>query len=319
MKRKKGAAQIMCAPKEVVSAMCLECDIVEGACLMRLPCCGWLLSLRIILFGNLLTMFDRRIKMQPTAYPHVNAVLENLLAQMQAILGDKLVGLYLYGSLVAGDYDDDTSDIDLLAATSGDIDTVDFDALNTMQEDFVAARPKWQDRLEIAYLSLHALKTFKTEAHPIAIISPGEPFNIKNGGRDWLVNWYVVREKGVTLFGPPPETIIAPVSKEEFIEVVKEHLVWWRDWINEAHPRGAQAYAILTMCRALYTVTHGEQLTKPQAALWAQQEFPEWASTIRNALMWRKVSRDKNIEIDHAATLPETRRFVKFVIDRILG
>jgi hypothetical protein len=255
--------------------------------------------------------------MQATAYPHINEVLETLLSQMQQILGDKLLGLYLYGSLVAGDYDDDTSDIDLLAATAGEIDPAEFNALKKMQDDFVVLRPKWQDRLEIAYLSLHALKTFKTQASPIAIISPGEPFNIKDAGKDWLVNWYVVREKGVTLFGPPPTTIIEPISKEEFIEVVKEHLVWWREWIDEMHTRGSQAYAILTMCRALYTVKNGEQLSKLRAALWAQQELPEWASTIKNALVWRKLSREENVVYD--PTLPETRRFVHFVIDRILG
>jgi predicted nucleotidyltransferase len=257
--------------------------------------------------------------MQATAYPHVNEVLESLLAQMRDSLGEKLVGLYLYGSLVAGDYDDDTSDIDLLAATADGINEAEFSALKKMQDDFVALRPKWQDRLEIAYLSLRALKTFKTQESPIAIISPGEPFHIKEAGKDWLVNWYVVREKGVTLFGPPPTTVIEPITKEEFIEVVKDHLVWWREWINEMHTRGSQAYAILTMCRALYTVKNGEQLSKPQAALWAQQELPEWASTISNALLWRKISREENIDVDHEATMPETRRFVSYMIDRILG
>jgi hypothetical protein len=71
------------------------------------------------------------------------------------------------------------------------------------------------------------------------------------------------------------------------------------------------------MCRALYTVTHGEQISKIQAAAWAMRELPEWASLIQNALLWRQAWRDKNI--DHAATMPETRRFVHFILDRILA
>jgi hypothetical protein len=36
----------------------------------------------------------------PTLYSEINKLLELLLSSMQKILGEKLVGLYLYGSLV---------------------------------------------------------------------------------------------------------------------------------------------------------------------------------------------------------------------------
>ena len=126
--------------------------------------------------------------MQPTSYPHINALLDSLLSYMQGILGEKLVGLYLYGSLVMGDFDNEISDIDLLAAATTDIDYVEFNALQKMQDDIVTKQKEWDDRLEIAYLSLHALKTFKTQTSQIAIISPGEPFHIKEAGKDWLMN-----------------------------------------------------------------------------------------------------------------------------------
>jgi predicted nucleotidyltransferase len=89
--------------------------------------------------------------MQPTACPHINELLDSLLSQMKTILGDKLVGLYLYGSLVTGDFDIDISDIDLLAATSSDNDETEFDALKQMQDGFVATHPNGR-RLEIAYV-----------------------------------------------------------------------------------------------------------------------------------------------------------------------
>src|SRR5689334_18419057 len=110
--------------------------------------------------------------MEPTNYPHINRLLADLLARMQAILGDKLVGLYLYGSLVTGDFDDTVSDIDLLAAITDDLTEPQFSALQAMHHQFVADYPERQDRLEIAYLSLGALQTFKTQSSPIGIISP---------------------------------------------------------------------------------------------------------------------------------------------------
>jgi hypothetical protein len=254
--------------------------------------------------------------MQPTPYPYVNDLLATLLSQMQAILGGKLVGLYLSGSLVIGDFDGDVSDIDLLAAISSDLNEADFAALQAMHDGLAAANPAWKDRIEVAYLSLHGLKTFRTERSPIGIISPGEPFHIIEAGEDWVVNWYIVRAHGQTLFGPPPAAIIDPISMAEFMQTVKDHIFMWRDWIADTYGRGSQAYAILTLCRGLYTLKHGEQVSKRQAALWAKTELPQWAALIDNALLWRQAQWNQE-GVDHAATLPETRRFVEYVVDLV--
>src|SRR6185437_13654186 len=116
--------------------------------------------------------------------------------------------------------------------------------------------------------------------------SPGEPFHTKNAGIDWLINWYVVREKGVALFGPSPKTLIDPISREELVQAVEDSARWWRGRVENHEPwhRNAQVYAILTMCRALYTFKTTDFVSKRQAALWAQTAMPEWAPVIRRAL-----------------------------------
>lgn len=254
--------------------------------------------------------------MHATLYSEVNDLLKVILAEMQTVLGEKLVGLYLYGSLVTGDFDFDASDIDLLAAIASDLEQAEFERLDKMHLDFIAQHPRWENRLEIAYLSLHGLKTFKTQSSPIGIISPGEPFHIIEAGKLWLVNWYFVREKGVTLYGPPPQAIIDHISREEFIEVVREHVRGWGDWINNLQSLPSQAYAILTLCRALYTITNGEQASKKQAALWAIQKLPQWATLIQNALEWRRTWREE--KADAPAMLVETQQFARMVISQIL-
>ena len=156
--------------------------------------------------------------------------------------------------------------------------------------------------------------TFKTQSSLLAIISPGEPFHLKEAGREWLINWYAVQEKGVPLYGPPPEEIIEPVSKQEFIEAVHEQALEWRKYILKArHWRPGQAYAILTLCRALYAHSKGEQASKLQAARWVQQQLPQWAELVENALLWRKEYR--NDQLNHAATYPQAEEFVNFIID----
>jgi len=235
---------------------------------------------------------------------------------MQATLGSSLLGLYLYGSLVAGDFDDDISDIDLLAVTATDIIDDEFIALDQMHSAFVQEHPAWDDRLDIVYVSASALQAFGTQATTLAVISPGEPFHhIAEADPGWLMNWYVVQEQGHALHGPPAATFIHLISKEEFIQVVRGHARWWSTGIHNAHTRKSQAYAILTMCRALYTQTYGEQVSKHRAAAWAQEKLPEWSALIQDALRWRTAWRDDNV--DHTATFPETLRFVQFAIRQI--
>jgi len=253
--------------------------------------------------------------MQPTSYPEVNSVLESLLARLQAILAQKLAAVYLYGSLVYGDFEPRSSDIDLLALIESPLTNEEFGALQEMHQELALANPRWEDRIEVAYVTLDAIKTFREHPNLIANISPGEPFHSLEAGKEWLINWYMVRKIGITLYGPPPQELIDPIATEEFIKNVRNNAHSWAQWVENYRHRGAQAYVIITMCRALYTLTYGEQLSKPKAAAWAIQTYPQWATLIQNALVWRIEWDDPAGEAE--ATFPETVRFVHFAISQI--
>ena len=254
--------------------------------------------------------------MHATPYPDINNILEHIFAEMQQILSGRLLGLYLYGSLVTGDFDPNSSDIDLLAVIDCDLDDREADTLKRMHDRIAAAYPDWPDRIEVQYVSAAALRTFRSRPHPMAAISPGEPFHVIEAGADWLVNWYVVQEYGKTLFGPAPSAWIEPIAHEAFIETIRQHMRQWRDWIEHLpRRRPSQAYAILTMCRGLYTLTHGEQVSKKRAALWVQRYLPAWSPLIADALTWREHWRD--LMEGGQDAFPETVRFVHAVIELI--
>jgi predicted nucleotidyltransferase len=254
--------------------------------------------------------------MQFTPYPDINSFFNTLLLQLKAILGDRLIGVYLFGSLVWGDFEYESSDIDLLVVTSSNITYNEFDKLDVMQKDLAKTYSHAKEgMIEIAYMSEDALQTFKTKRSQIAIIHPGEPFHIKDAGKDWLMNWYSVQEKALTLFGPPAKTLIAHITREEFIQAVRDYANAWRSRINGLHGRPGQAYAILTTCRAYYTYKNGEQTSKKRAANWTAKEFPQWSTLIENALKWREDWRSN--QVDAEETLPEIKQFVHFILDQI--
>ena len=249
--------------------------------------------------------------MPHTPYADVNRLLELLLSRMLDILRERLIGVYLYGSVATGDFDTGVSDVDLLAATSSDLSAREFDALRSMHLEFARDNPEWEDRIEVAYISVAALRAFRSETGPIAVISPGEPFHMKEAGLDWLANWYCVRENGVALHGPPPHALIAPISREEFAECIRGYAAHWSGRIRDVREPKLQAYAVLTMCRALHLHKTGAQASKRQAALWAQAELPEWSGLIQSALAQREAWREPQIydAAAHAASV----RFVALV------
>src|SRR5205085_2375436 len=93
------------------------------------------------------------MKMQadPTPYADINLLLEQLLSGVQKIFGKKLIGFYLFGSLVTGDFERGSSDIDLVAVTSSDIDEKELEELQQMHHDFVDKNKEWDGRIEVAY------------------------------------------------------------------------------------------------------------------------------------------------------------------------
>ena len=256
--------------------------------------------------------------MKPIPYKAVNDLLSSLLSNIQNVLGEKLVGLYLYGSATAGDFDPELSDIDLLAAVQTDITDREFSELEKMHNDLVQKYPKWKDRIEVAYYSLHGLQTFKNERSKIVVISPGEPLNIHDAGHDWLINWYVMQENGIALLGPNQSTLIPKISKGEYVGWVKKQTLLWRDRINdfdEQTARGAAAYAVYTMCRAMYATRYGRQVSKNYAISWAKKEFPQWTSLLELADDWRKRQWDTKREVV-GSELPRVVEFVNFAIDQ---
>jgi predicted nucleotidyltransferase len=256
---------------------------------------------------------------EPTAFADVDALIAALRAELQTILGDKLVGLYVFGSLATGAFERATSDVDLVAALTSDLDQAQCERLARMHSGIARQFPDWDDRVEVGYLALDKLRRLRP-GDTFALISPGEPFHVKAAENDWRFNLYILREHGFAVVGPPPDTLIDPISAEDLQGWLRPMMQEWRDWLGETdliHRRTYQGHMIITMCRNLYLFHNGRIASKRQATAWAMHALPQWAWLIRDALGWREAARDAPVDGD--VTLPQTLRFVHFAIDAIVG
>src|SRR5574337_1049179 len=144
---------------------------------------------------------------RPTPYPEVNALLQELLESVQTILGNHFVGMYLDGSLASGDFDQD-SDTDFVVVTDEEISGDLFSALQAMHDRIATIDSGWAIQLEGSYISRHALRRYDPAhaLHPNIERGQGERLKMIHHGADWVIHRHVLRERGITLAGPAPQT-----------------------------------------------------------------------------------------------------------------
>lgn len=248
-------------------------------------------------------------------HDEVNHIIEKLLNGHRQVFGDKMAGFYLYGSLIWGDFDIVSSDIDTLCAITSEVTPEEIERLRIMHDEIANESPLWRGRVEVHYASLDGLKHFRKFLSKMGNISPGEPLHIIDAGIEWLDEWYCVQEYAITLYGIDKEEVIPHIEKSEFIQTICGYARSFRERIKASeHSRYSQSYAILTLCRALYTLKNEEQVSKLAAARWAIDFLPEYRKIINNALIWRH---ERNSSVQNPfETYVLAEKFVNDIVDR---
>lgn len=223
-----------------------------------------------------------------TASLDVPPVLNNLAAEIIEHLGRSLVGLYLYGSLVVGDFDASRSDIDLLAVTRGPLEPETARAIERMHHSILERFPEWQDRLDVGYFPSAVLGHFEEPLGEVYRISPGEPFHRTPAQPHWLTDLYSVQEHGHVLYGAASADVLPPISPDRFRASIQHLVANWRDWVVGVEEQRHQAYIRLTMFRSLYAYEYARQTSKVAAAKWFAAAFPEWSREAEEAVAWRQ-------------------------------
>ena len=257
-----------------------------------------------------------------TPYPDVNEVLNLLFADVQGILGNQLIGMYLFGSLANGGFDEH-SDIDILFVTETIMPDEMFSKLYKIHECVSSIDSPWAIQLEVSYIPKNALRLFDptNNKHPHIDRGPGEKLHIMQHEADWIVQRYILRKRGITITGPDPKILIAPVSPADLRWAVSDILHnWFRQFLDDPDrlkSRGYQSYTVLTLCRILYTYEHGEIVSKPAAMEWVKQNLSkEWIGLIDRAWSGRQAPGLKAQTEDIEGTLDFIRYTLEYMSDQ---
>ena len=196
------------------------------------------------------------------------------VSSWRSALGRNLAGVYVLGSLSTGAFNVHTSDIDVLATTRTLTDEIaNARLLEAHQAIQGWGHDRWADSLDAVFVPARALALPAVPPMAVLQLHPEEGFKVEPLGPDFMIQKRILRQHGITLFGPRIARIVAPVTNGELREAQIGTLRdWWRpqlEFPGQFLNRLYQAYAVLTMCRALCLLATGEVVTKPEAAAWA--------------------------------------------------
>lgn len=250
--------------------------------------------------GNRIHIFPK----SPTPYDEVNSVLRRLFSSVDRILALQLVGMYLYGSLVEGEFHPGRSDIDVVIATRDILLDDPINDLREMHADLARADQKWARKLEVSYLPCSLLGDFHLHHLPVPMLNEGK-FILGQPGPEWILQLQTLRKDRAVLVGPNLREVIHPISGDGIRSAVRLLLnTWWKPMLSASdrlHEPGYQSYAVLSMCRASYALKHGEVVSKNAAARWAVRNLPgRWEALIRRALEWREGDPGGNVDLTKA-------------------
>lgn len=245
-----------------------------------------------------------------TSNKNVDELINLLLSKITNILRKEFIGMYLSGSLALDDFAPDRSDIDLVVVTKNALPEKNLKELRVMHDEVVASKLTYSKRTECIYIPIDSLINYSQKNAYFPCLHVGGDFYVDGFG---IIEKHILREKGKVISGPDPKSFIKPVNsnglKKAALDSLKE---WWLPQLTD-HSKlvrdDYQVYAVLTMCRAFYTLQFGEIVSKSVAAKYTREMLDtKWTKLIEDALAWKDKERFNK--------LAETLDLIKFTLKK---
>ena len=255
-----------------------------------------------------------KIDSKITPYQDINEVLLNICEGVNSILEKNLIGLYLFGSLSYGDFNPDSSDIDLVVIVDKQLDDKHLAQIKLLHKNIGEQFQKWRERVECSYTPLEMLNNTLPPKDPRPYFGGGIFYDAAPYGNEWIINNYLLYQYSIPLSGNDFKKLTNPIDILEVQKAcIRDLFQEWEpkitdfEWLDNSH---YQSYLVLNLCRILYTVMEKIAGTKKVSAEWAKNKFGlPWSKLIGDAQDWKygKEMSSRNEAID----------FIKFTINKV--
>ena len=238
--------------------------------------------------------------------------LSKLGRDFPALLGDQLVGIYLWGSLTYHAFDARHSDVDCIVVTQRDLTDREFSDLEQWFQRAWETDP-WARKLDLRCVIQHELLDKKSRCCQFHF---GEFTRTGSDANPFIcIN---LKESGITLWGVDARRVAPDVSRAVLRDALLLETAYLKEDLaaNSGNPSDLAfqhlAYAVLTACRIGYTARHGTLASKQQAHDWALRTLPAaWHPLVTAAEKNRRRLTGVKTAGDESAAL----EFVRFIED----
>jgi hypothetical protein len=224
------------------------------------------------------------MNINPTPYPDLNALRQELVDSEQAILGDELVGAYLQGSFAVGDFDRH-SDVDFIMVVRDELPGEQVEALQVMHARIFAQDCIWAKHLEGSYFPQAVLRQHADRSQELWYLDNGHNYMVRSTHCNTVVVRWTLRQYGVAMVGPAPATLVDPIPIATLRQEIQETMREWGSEILAApekyNNRFYQSFIVLSYCRMLHSLSIGDVGSKRAGSEWAKANLdPAWADLI---------------------------------------
>jgi hypothetical protein len=259
-----------------------------------------------------------------TPYSELDIVLRALGQKIKEALVDNFVGMYLQGSLAIGGFDL-TSDVDFIVVTKDDLSEDQVNSVQAVHDQTYLQDNRWVRRLEYSFFPLKLINSPSSpyengvantsEERKLWYFDNGHQTITRSDHCNTLVTRWTLREMGVTVIGPDPQTVIDLVAADSLKKEIKETLIGWgQEIIEDPKPyenRFYQAYLVLNFARMLQDMCERRITSKLEGASWAKEESdPKWRELIDYCWQERQ---DPDISVIQPADPKIYRQSIEFV------
>lgn len=212
---------------------------------------------------------DKELVLTP---PVPTPVLDSLQAYAQAagqVLGQNLLGIYLYGSVAAGCANGKTSDVDIVVILRNPIDRETKERLL----DTHRANPL---PLDATYITQEEVNQDVYPTPLQCVIRPVKLFRVPNGLIDFPIVRNDVYTNGRAIVGPDVRAVVRPVPWSLLNGCLREMFAVALERFKNS---------LLMLCRIVCSLRTQSPCSKAQAAAWALEHFePRWHPLVQQAL-----------------------------------
>ncbi|MGE6348861.1 nucleotidyltransferase domain-containing protein [Bacillus mycoides] len=227
----------------------------------------------------------------------VKQLMEQYIVELKEIFSDeKIVGVYIYGSIALGAFHIETSDVDFITVISDSVNEAEKQQIIELHKKL--SKSALGKKMDGMYIPLADLGKYNHEINEYVYCADG-----KADIGHWDINavtWWTLKNQGITVTGREAEDLPFQIKWDDVVNTMKynvEHywlektkrpyLFFIEEWVESA---------VVTMGRILYTLDHKTIVSKDSGLQYMLELYShKWEPLLREVGRMRHNPKEKRI------------------------